>query len=81
MESVVPTPALLAASSTPVLSSVITLLVSVMSAVGVKLAVQVLPLSALLTSVSVPLAMLRSLLVSPVTVSLKVIVTRLVSPA
>jgi hypothetical protein len=50
------------------------LVVSVMLAVGVKVAVQVMPPSLLLTA-QVPLAMVRSALVKPVTASLKVMVT------
>ncbi|MNC34466.1 hypothetical protein D3C75_829010 [compost metagenome] len=49
--------------------------------VGVKVAVQVMPPSLLLTEVKVPLAMLRSALVKPVTASEKVMVTSEVSPA
>ncbi|MNR52754.1 hypothetical protein D3C85_1726560 [compost metagenome] len=45
-----------------------------------KVAVQVIPPSLLLTAVSVPLAMVRSALVNPLTASLKVIVTSEVSP-
>ena len=51
-----PRPVLPAASSTPVLSSTIRLLVSVVSLLGVKVAVQVRPPSAVLSAVSVPLA-------------------------
>ena len=51
------------------------------SAVGVKVPVQVLPLSLEATVLSAPLATVRSALAKPVTASLKVIVTRLVSPA
>ncbi|MNR32178.1 hypothetical protein D3C85_1497400 [compost metagenome] len=80
MESVVPLPALPARSATPVLSRVIRLVASVMLAVGVKVAVQVMPPSLLLTAVNVPLVMVRSALVKPLTASLKVIVTREVSP-
>ena len=58
-----------------------TLLVSVVSTVGVKVAVQVTPLSAEDTVLSVPLARARSVLSKPVTASLKVMVTPLVSPA
>ena len=76
-----PTPALPARSATPVLASVTTLVVSVTSAVGVKVAVQVTPLSAEDTALSVPLARARSVLSKPVTASLKVMVTPLVSPA
>ncbi|MNO62804.1 hypothetical protein D3C76_534850 [compost metagenome] len=75
-----PLPALPDRSLTPVLSRVIRLVVSVMLAVGVKVAVQVIPPSLLLTAVSVPLAMVRSALVNPLTASLKVIVTSEVSP-
>ena len=46
-----------------------------MLAVGVKVAVQVMPPSLLLTAVNVPLAIVRSALVKPVTASLKVMVT------
>jgi hypothetical protein len=59
----------------PVLFSVIRLVVSVMLAVGVNVAVQVMPPSLLLTALRVPLAMVRSALVKPVTASLKVMVT------
>ncbi len=76
-----PVPALPAASATPVLFSVITLVASVILAVGVKVAVQVMPPSALLTAVKVPFAIVRSALVKPVTASLKVKVTNEVSPA
>ncbi|MNN25851.1 hypothetical protein D3C81_1393400 [compost metagenome] len=51
-----------------------------MLAEGVKVAVQVTPPSLLLTAVSVPLAMVRSALVKPLTASLKVMVTSEVSP-
>ena len=51
-----------------------------MLAVGVKVAVQVMPPSPELTALKVPLATLRSALVKPETASLKVIVTREVSP-
>ncbi|MNV39334.1 hypothetical protein D3C71_1309100 [compost metagenome] len=80
MESVVPLPALPAASATPVLSRVMRLVVSEMLLDGVKVAVQVTPPSADDTALSVPLAMLRSALVKPVTASLKVMVTSVVSP-
>ena len=56
------------------------MVVSEILAVGVNVAVQVIPPSLLLTAVSVPLAMVRSALVKPVTASEKVMVTRLVSP-
>ncbi|MCY1280082.1 hypothetical protein D9M70_288560 [compost metagenome] len=48
---------------------------------GVKVAVQVRPPSADDTALSVPPATLRSALVSPLTASLKVMVTSEVSPA
>ncbi len=51
-----------------------------MLAFGVNVAVQVMPPSALLTLVSVPLAMVRSALVKPLTASLNVMVTSEVSP-
>ena len=57
------------------------LLASVVSNDGVKVAVQVTPLSPVATSVSVPLAIVRSELVRPLTASLKVMVTPEVSPA
>ena len=64
----------------PVLFRVIRLVASVMLAVGVKVDVQVMPPSLLLTAVKVPLAIVRSALVKPVTASLKVMVTSEVSP-
>ncbi|MOA27260.1 hypothetical protein D3C78_1481240 [compost metagenome] len=70
-----------ARSLTPVLFRVITLLESFTPTVGVKVAVQVMPPSLLFTEVKVPLAMLRSALVKPVTASEKVMVTSEVSPA
>ncbi len=76
-----PLPALPAASCTPVLASVITLFVSVTLAVGVSVAVQVMPPSEELTALSVPLATVRSALAKPVTASENVIVTSEVSPA
>ena len=54
---------------------------SVVLALGVKLAVQVVPPSAVLSAASVPLAIVRSALLRPVTASLNVMVTKLVSPA
>ena len=51
-----------------------------MLAVGVNVAVQVMPPSLLLTAVKVPLAIVRSALVKPLTASLKVMVTSEVSP-
>ena len=64
----------------PVLSRVITLLVSVTPDVGVNVAVQVTPPSALLTVLKVPLLIVRSALLSPVTASEKVITTSELSP-
>ena len=75
-----PLPALPTRSLTPVLSRVIRLVASVMLAVGVKVPVQVMPPSLLLTADKVPLAIVRSALVKPVTASLKVKVTSDVSP-
>ena len=69
-----------AAFSTPLLARVMRLLVSVVLAVGVKVAVQVMPPFTEATAVSAPLAIVRSALVKPVTASLKVIVTSDVSP-
>ena len=60
MESVVPVPVLPAASATPVLSRLIRLLVSVMLAVGVRVAVQVMPPSPLERPLSTPLAELKT---------------------
>jgi hypothetical protein len=77
----VPSPALPARSATPVLSSVMRLVVSVVLAVGVSVAVQVTPLSLELTALKVPLATVRSSLAKPLTASLKVMVTGEVSPA
>ena len=65
---------------TPVLSRVMTLVVSTMLLVGVKVAVQVIPPSALETAVSVPLGIVRSALLKPSTGLLKVMVTCEVSP-
>ena len=78
---VVPSPVLPAASVTPLLVSVMRLLMSLVLAVGVKVAVQVMPPFTEATAVSAPLAIVRSALVKPVTASLKVIVTSDVSPA
>ena len=75
-----PLPALPAESVTPVLSSVMTLLAAVVLALGVNVAVHVVPPSLELTALSVPLAMVRSALVKPVTASEKVNVTVAVSP-
>ncbi|MNR05151.1 hypothetical protein D3C85_1211630 [compost metagenome] len=81
LESVLPVPLLPARSVTPVLSRLMRLLVSVMLAVGVSVAVQVMPPPALLKPLNTPLATLKSAVVSPVTASLKVMVTVVVSPA
>ena len=62
------------------LFTVIRLLATSMLAAGVKRAVQVTPPSLEVTVESVPLAMVRSALVKPVTASLKVKVTSEVSP-
>ena len=75
-----PLPALPAVSVTPVLSRVITLAAAVMPLVGVKVAAQVVPPSLELTLPKVPLAMVRSALLKPVTASLKVKVAVAVSP-
>ncbi|MNQ29764.1 hypothetical protein D3C85_430850 [compost metagenome] len=75
-----PTPAVPRPFITPVLSRVMTLVVSEILADGVNVAVQVMPPSLLLTALKVPLAMVRSALVKPVTASEKVIVTKDVSP-
>ncbi len=75
-----PLPALPAAFCTPALASVITLIASVMLAVGVSVAVQVMPPSKELTVLSVPLAIDRSTLAKPVTASENVMVTSEVSP-
>ena len=76
-----PVPVLPEAFSTPVLSRVIRLVVSVTPVVGVNVAVQVIPPSLLLTALKVPLAIVKSALLKPTTASLKVIVTNEVSPA
>jgi hypothetical protein len=65
---------------TPAVSSRIRLVGSVTLAVGVKVAVQVMPPSLLVRFDSVPLATLRSDRSKPVTASLKVMVTVVVSP-
>ncbi|MNR45243.1 hypothetical protein D3C85_1640680 [compost metagenome] len=70
-----------ARSVTPVLSRVIRLVESLIAEVGVNVAVQVMPPSLLLTALNVPLGTLRSALVKPLTASLKVMVTWVVSPA
>ena len=79
-DEVVPEPALPAVSDTPVLSSVMTLVASVVEADGVSVAVHVVPPSDDVTELSVPLSIVRSAFVKPVTASLNVIVTSEVSP-
>ncbi|MNV73471.1 hypothetical protein D3C71_1666220 [compost metagenome] len=54
--------------------------VSVTLALGVSVAVQVIPPSLLLRPVTVPLATVRSAVVKPLTASVKVMVTTDVSP-
>ncbi len=66
---------------TPLLSRLIRLPVEVRLALGVKVAVQVVPPSLELTELKVPPATVKSALVKPVTGREKVMVTRLVSPA
>ncbi|MNJ71987.1 hypothetical protein D3C77_685920 [compost metagenome] len=75
LESEVPLPLLPAWSVTPALFSVMTLLVSLMLPFGVRVAVQVIPPSALLSPLTTPLATLRSSRPKPFTASLKVMVT------
>ena len=81
LESVVPVPALPTASVTPVLFSVMRLLASETLASGVNVAVQVTPPLLEFTGDSVPLAIVKSALVKPVTASEKVKVTSEVSLA
>ncbi|MNG34359.1 hypothetical protein D3C84_1208220 [compost metagenome] len=57
------------------------MVVSVMPAVGVRVAVQVMPPSPLERPLSAPLATVKSPMARPLTASLKVMVTVLVSPA
>ncbi len=54
---------------------------SVTLALGVRVAVQVMPPSLLLSPLRLPLATLKSAVVSPLTASLKVMVTVVVCPA
>ncbi len=75
-----PVPALPAMSCTPALFRVITFVASVILTVGVRVAVQVIPPSPVVTVPMLPLAIVKSLEVRPVTASLKVMVTREVSP-
>ena len=79
-EIAMPLPALPATSLTWLASSVITLLASVIAAVGVSVAVQVLPPSLLTRLDNTPLATLRSERLRPLTTSLKVMVTVVVWP-
>ena len=80
MELVGPDPALPAASLTPALLNVIKLFATVMLAVGVKVAVNVVPPSEEDAEVSEPFAIVRSALLKPVTASENVNVTKLDSP-
>ena len=73
-------PALPAESKTPVLAKVMTLDAASTFAAGVSVAVHVTPPSTEPTADNVPLAIVRSALVKPVTASEKVIVTKLVAP-
>ncbi|MNN29213.1 hypothetical protein D3C81_1428070 [compost metagenome] len=75
LDSVVPVPALPAWSLTPALFKVMTLLVSLIFPLGVRVAVQVTPPSELLNPVTTPLATFKSRVVKPLTASLKVMVT------
>ena len=68
-----------AKSETPVLSRVMTLDAASTLAAGVSVAVHVMPPSPELTADNVPLAIVRSTLVKPVTASENVIVTKLVA--
>ncbi|MOA40883.1 hypothetical protein D3C78_1627950 [compost metagenome] len=79
-EEVVPLPVLPARSATPVLLKVMTLLASCTLLDGVKVAVQVMPPSLLVSPLRLPFGADRSARVKPATASLKVMVTRLVSP-
>ena len=74
-----PLPKFPAVSVMPVKSRTIEL-VAKSTLAAVKVAVQVIPPSAELTAVKVPLGMVRSSLVKPVTASEKVMVTVAVSP-
>ncbi|MCY1559720.1 hypothetical protein D9M68_967820 [compost metagenome] len=80
MEVVVFAPVLPAWSVKPVPLRVIRLAAAVTPAVGVRVAVQVIPPSADTRLLSVPLATVKSDRVRPFTASLKVMVTVLVSP-
>ena len=75
-----PKPTLPAVSATPVVSSVMTLLASVVLTVGVSVAVQVMPPSPDVRLESAAFGALRSAVVKPVTASVKVKVTVAVSP-
>ena len=76
-----PTPGVPTLSVTPVRSTAMTLVVAVRSAVGVSVAVQVIPPSAEATALSVPFTTAMSVLSKASTASEKVKVTRDVSPA
>ena len=81
MEALLPQPVLPeTAAWTPLLSRVIWLVASARLLLGVKVAVQVMPPSMVVTPLRVPLVMVRSALLKPVTASLKVMVTRDVPP-
>ena len=81
MELLVPTPTLPdTAAWTPLLSRVIWLVASLIALLGVNVAPQVMPPSLLLTALKVPLVIVRSALLKPVTASLNVIVTWEESP-
>ena len=67
-------------SLTPFIATAITFVAAVTEPVGVNVAVQVLPLSALVTVDSVPLGTVRLLLLNPVTLSENVKVTKDVVP-
>ncbi|MCY1426662.1 hypothetical protein D9M71_424850 [compost metagenome] len=80
-EVVVPTPVLPAASCTSALFRTMKLPALSMLLVGVRVAVQVMPPSEELRLLRTPLATVKSLMSRPVTTSLKVMVTLVVSPA
>ncbi|MNZ99260.1 hypothetical protein D3C78_1185780 [compost metagenome] len=79
-ESVLPLPTLPARSAMPVLAREMTLLASCTLIDGVKVAVQVMPPSLLVSPLRLPFGTDRSARVKPVTASLKVMVTVVVSP-
>ena len=73
-------PTLPAKSCTPVVSRVMALVGALILPAAVRVAVQVMPPSLLLTALRVPLATVRSALVKLFTASLKVMVTSEVPP-